>query len=91
MSLVDFDVYLNLVNQYPSTTLVQGEPGRQLICAEPELKVLPVETDDLFAIIGCDGVWDVLTDQQAVVRCRLFISRKLKPRHYLYCVCCRRL
>lgn len=30
-------------------------------CAEPEIKVFDVQPTDLFVLIACDGVWDVLS------------------------------
>ena len=51
----------------------RGAQDGQLI-ASPEVHTQPVDAADEFLIIACDGVWDVLTDQQAVnyVRRRLY-------------------
>ncbi len=37
-----------------------------MITAEPDIRVIDLEQDDQFIILGCDGVWDCLTNQEAV-------------------------
>lgn len=37
-----------------------------LVSCEPEIKRFAVEQDDLFIVIACDGIWDVLSNQDAV-------------------------
>lgn len=48
-------------------------PCDQLISAVPDIQTFRREVTDEFIVIGCDGVWDVITSQQAVdfVRPRL--------------------
>jgi serine/threonine protein phosphatase PrpC len=41
------------------------EPAK-LVIAKPEVTVQRVESTDLFLVIACDGVWDVLSDDDAV-------------------------
>lgn len=43
------------------------------LTAEPEVTHEPLSPEDEFVILACDGVWDVLTSQQAVN----FVRRKL--------------
>ncbi|CAG9326602.1 unnamed protein product [Blepharisma stoltei] len=41
-------------------------PERHMITACPELKVEQLGQEDDFIVIGCDGIWDILTSQQCV-------------------------
>ena len=49
-----------------------GDPELKINAGKPILSSLPevsqhlLQPDDLFVVVACDGVWDVLTDQQAV-------------------------
>jgi len=46
----------------------------QIITAQPDVRRITLCPEDQFFVLACDGVWDVLTNQQAVD----FISEKLK-------------
>jgi len=48
-------------------------PGGQLIIATPDVWTFQRDADDEFMVIACDGVWDVISSQEAVdfVRARL--------------------
>jgi len=42
-------------------------PHHQMITAEPDIMQVALEPDeDEFLILGCDGIWDCLTNEQAV-------------------------
>uniref|UniRef100_A0A0G4I595 PPM-type phosphatase domain-containing protein n=1 Tax=Chromera velia CCMP2878 TaxID=1169474 RepID=A0A0G4I595_9ALVE len=41
-------------------------PGQQRITAMPEVRVMALVPADEFAILACDGIWDVLSCQDAV-------------------------
>lgn len=37
-----------------------------LVSCEPEIKRFQVDNDDLFIVMACDGIWDVMSNQDAV-------------------------
>ena len=51
----------------------------QAITCTPETRTEKIQDDDEFLILACDGIWDVMTDQQAVdfVREKLVGAAKL--------------
>lgn len=77
------DGYLNGVL---SVTRALGDWDMKLPCgsaspliAEPEFQHIILTEDDEFLIIGCDGIWDVLTSQQAVNLVRRGLRRHDDP------------
>jgi len=55
-------------------------PTEQLVSAEPDLSVMERSSDDEFLILACDGVWDVMTNEEVVsyIHSRLLLSEDLK-------------
>ena len=55
----------------------QGEQQRGQLIAKPAICVRQLEPGDEFLILACDGIWDVMMDQQAVdfVRAQLHKHR----------------
>ncbi|CAM9377811.1 unnamed protein product, partial [Laminaria digitata] len=52
----------------------EGDMWRgQQLTSRPETNRVPVQPDDYFLILACDGVWDAISSQQAVS----FVHRKL--------------
>ena len=43
-------------------------PDGQMVTAVPEVRSLRLEPGDEFLILACDGIWDVLSNQQVCVR-----------------------
>lgn len=41
-------------------------PEQQVVSAEPDVQVVPRQPGDEFLVIACDGVWDVMSSQDAV-------------------------
>lgn len=41
-------------------------PSAQMITAEPDIKQIELKPDDEFIILACDGIWDCLTNEEAV-------------------------
>ncbi|CAD7703798.1 unnamed protein product [Ostreobium quekettii] len=49
-------------------------PEEQMVSAFPDVRVLDLKRGDDFCVLACDGIWDVLTEQQAVD----FVQERLK-------------
>ncbi|KAK7329613.1 hypothetical protein VNO77_23783 [Canavalia gladiata] len=49
------------------------------LIAEPEVQVVTLTEDDEFLIIGCDGLWDVMSSQDAVSLVRRGLRRHDDP------------
>lgn len=41
-------------------------PAKQMITAEPDIKSVTLNDEDEFVILACDGIWDCLTNEEAV-------------------------
>jgi len=52
------------------------DPSAQMITAEPDIKEVTLDPEDEFLIIGCDGIWDCLTNEEAVKYVRERIDSK---------------
>mmetsp|Transcript_14604 Transcript_14604/g.22116 ORF Transcript_14604/g.22116 Transcript_14604/m.22116 type:complete len:507 (+) Transcript_14604:132-1652(+) len=50
-------------------------PCGQMITAEPDIKQIELRDDDEFIILACDGIWDCLTNEEAVKYVRDRIDR----------------
>jgi len=55
-------------------------PEEQMVTAAPEIRREKLQSSDEFIILACDGIWDVLTNQEAVefVRERLLAGKTPK-------------
>eukprot|EP00887_Chlorella_sp_A99_P005128 scaffold25.g5128.t1 len=57
--------------------------GEQMVIATPDIEQLRLEEGDEFAILACDGIWDVLSNQEAVD----FVRRRLRGDAPLQRIC----
>lgn len=55
-------------------------PTQQLVSAEPDLSVMDRSDQDEFLVLACDGVWDVMTNEEVVsyIYSRLLINDDLQ-------------
>jgi len=68
---------LNLTRGFGDLEYKQNKklkPEEQIITANPDIKVINFEKDIDFVIIGCDGIWDCLKNQEACD----FVQKRLK-------------
>ena len=68
---------LNLARGFGDLEYKQNKnlkPEEQMITANPDIKVVDFTNDIDFVIIGCDGIWDCLKNQEACD----FVSKNLK-------------
>ena len=68
---------LNLTRGFGDLEYKQNKnlkPEEQMITANPDIKVVDFTDDIDFVIIGCDGIWDCLKNQEACD----FVIKKLK-------------
>ena len=66
---------LNLTRGFGDLEYKQNKnlkPEEQMITANPDIKVIDFDKDINFVIIGCDGIWDCLKNQEA---CDFVIKR----------------
>ena len=70
---------LNLTRGFGDLEYKQNKnlkPEDQMITANPDINVVDFTKDLDFVIIGCDGIWDCLTNQEACD----FVSKRLKEK-----------
>lgn len=51
----------------------------QTVTAVPEIRTLDLKEGDEFLILACDGIWDVLTNQEAVDFVRERLLKGMSP------------
>ena len=70
---------LNLTRGFGDLEYKQNKnlkPEDQMITANPDINIVDFTKDMDFVIIGCDGIWDCLTNQEACD----FVSKRLKEK-----------
>lgn len=58
-------------------------PTEQLVSAEPDLTIIDRSEDDEFVILACDGVWDVMSNEEVA----MYIHSRLVVHQDLQIVC----
>jgi serine/threonine protein phosphatase PrpC len=53
-----------------------GDYDQKLVCADPDIYETEITPDDAFLILACDGVWDVISNEQAAQ----LVSRELQKK-----------
>lgn len=56
-----------------------------MITAEPDITATRLQEGDRFFILACDGVWDCLTNQQAVRHTTLLLPVLLRRGLFWWC------
>lgn len=51
----------------------------QIVIAKPDVTITNMTTDFEFILLACDGIWDVLTNQEVVDFVRTRIASKMEP------------
>lgn len=54
-------------------------PQEQIVTAWPDVKQVKLEKGDEFMILACDGIWDVLSNQQACDFVKMHLERSPRP------------
>ena len=60
--------------EYKSNTKLK--PEEQMITADPDIQVETITSECEFIIVGCDGIWDCLTNQEACDYIKQRIGKK---------------
>lgn len=73
------DFYLKTATHLPAE--------QQAITAAPELRAVTLGRGDEFLLLACDGIWDVLSSQQAVDFVRTGLARGVQPHDVAAALC----
>lgn len=65
----------------------QLPPEEQMVTANPEIRTLRLTHDDEFLILACDGIWDVLSNQEAVDFVRAQLLQGKSPKEICEAAC----
>ncbi|XP_076352420.1 putative protein phosphatase 2C T23F11.1 isoform X2 [Tachypleus tridentatus] len=56
-------------------------PEEQIVTAYPDVVVKKITPDHEFIILACDGIWDVMSNEEVVAFVRTRIAKKMEPEH----------
>lgn len=51
----------------------------QIVTAYPDVQVRDINEELEFVVIACDGIWDVMTNEEVVAFIRMRIAAKMEP------------
>lgn len=54
-------------------------PQEQIVTAFPDVEVRDITEELEFIIIACDGIWDVMTNEEVIQFIRTRIAAKMEP------------
>ncbi|XP_050434755.1 probable protein phosphatase 2C T23F11.1 [Adelges cooleyi] len=57
----------------------QKKLDEQIVIAWPDIEVKPVTSDLEFIVLACDGIWDVMTNEEVVEFVRFRVSNGMEP------------
>ncbi|XP_022175018.1 probable protein phosphatase 2C T23F11.1 [Myzus persicae] len=57
----------------------QKKLDEQIVIAWPDIEVKPVTKDLEFIVLACDGIWDVMTNEEVVEFVRFRVSNGMEP------------
>jgi protein phosphatase 1G len=66
------------------------KPEEQVVTANPDVNVTELTPADQFIILACDGIWDMMTNDQAVAFVQTRLSQGMDPSKICaqMCDCC---
>lgn len=67
------------LGDYGYKTNTKLQPEEQVVTANPDVEVRKLSNEYEFILIACDGIWDVLTSQDAVDFVRARIAKGMEP------------
>ncbi|KAK9808817.1 hypothetical protein WJX72_004207 [[Myrmecia] bisecta] len=62
-------------------------PAEQMVTAVPEVRRAVLDEGDEFLLLACDGIWDVLTNQEAITFVRERLVKGESPKQICEAVC----
>eukprot|EP01059_Diplonema_ambulator_P002107 TRINITY_DN1173_c0_g1_i2.p1 TRINITY_DN1173_c0_g1~~TRINITY_DN1173_c0_g1_i2.p1 ORF type:complete len:270 (+),score=31.70 TRINITY_DN1173_c0_g1_i2:75-884(+) len=63
------------------------KPEAQIITAHPDVTVTTIQPNDDFVVLACDGIWDVMTNEEVIDFVRRRLSAGLKPSEICAAAC----